>query len=87
MNLEHQGKGGVSKQSSLMQNTIDKKQLENVESFNRLGNTITNDTSCTREAKSKIAMAKATFSTKKALFTRKLDLNSRKKLVSATCGT
>jgi hypothetical protein len=75
INLEHQGKGGVSKQSSLMQNTVDQKQLENVESFNHLGNTITNDTSCTREAKSKIAMAKVTFSIKKTLFTRELDLN------------
>jgi hypothetical protein len=70
-----------------MQNIIAQKQLENVESFNHLGNTITNDTSCTQETKSKIAMAKATFITKKTLFTRKLDLNSRKKLVSATCET
>jgi len=38
-----------------MQNIIDQKQLENVESFNHLGNTITKDTSCTREAKSRLS--------------------------------
>jgi hypothetical protein len=41
---------------------------------------ITNDARCTREIKSRIAMAKAAFN-KKTLFTRKLDLNLRKKLV------
>jgi hypothetical protein len=41
---------------------------------------ITNDARCTREIKSRIAMAKAAFN-KKNLFTSKLDLNLRKKLV------
>jgi hypothetical protein len=36
---------------------------------------------CTREIKSRIAMAKPTFNKKKVLFTSKLDLNLRKKLV------
>jgi hypothetical protein len=36
---------------------------------------------CTREIKSRIAMAKAAFNKKKNLFTSKLDLNLRKKLV------
>jgi hypothetical protein len=36
---------------------------------------------CTREIKSRIAMAKAAFNKEKTLFTRKLDLNLRKKLV------
>jgi hypothetical protein len=41
-----------------------------------------NDARCTREIKSTIAMAKAAFKKKKEnLFTRKLDLNLRKKLV------
>ena len=35
----------------------------------------------TREMKSGIIMVKATFSEKKALFTNKLDLNLKKKLV------
>ena len=41
----------------------------------------TNDGRCTCEIKSRIAMAKATFNKKKTLFTSKLDLNLRKKLV------
>jgi hypothetical protein len=36
---------------------------------------------CTREIKSRIAMAKAAFNKKKKLFTSKLELNLRKKLV------
>jgi hypothetical protein len=36
---------------------------------------ITSDARCTREIKSRIAMAKAAFNKKKNLFTSKLDLN------------
>ena len=53
---------------------IDQKQLENVECFKYLGSMLTNDGRCTRKIKSRIAMAKAAFSKKKTLFTRKLDL-------------
>jgi hypothetical protein len=60
---------------------IDKKQLENVESFKYLGGMVTNDGRCTCEIKSRIAMAKATFNGKMALFTSKMDLELRKKLV------
>ena len=42
---------------------------------------LTDDGRCTCEIKSRIAMAKATFNKKKNLFTSKLDLNLRKKLV------
>jgi hypothetical protein len=42
---------------------------------------VTNDARCTREIKSRIAMAKAAFNKKNNLFTSKLDLNLRKKLV------
>jgi hypothetical protein len=42
---------------------------------------LTNDARCTCEIKSRIAMAKAAFNKKKTLFTNKLDLNLRKKLV------
>jgi len=44
---------------------------------------LTNDGRCTCEIKSRIAMAKAAFNKKKkkTLFTSKLDLNLRKKLV------
>jgi hypothetical protein len=42
---------------------------------------ITSDARCTYEMKSRISMAKAAFNKKKNLFTSKLDLNLRKKLV------
>jgi hypothetical protein len=42
---------------------------------------ITNDARCTREIKTRIAMAKRTFNKKKTFFTSKLDLELRKKLV------
>jgi hypothetical protein len=60
---------------------IDLKQLENVESFKYLGNILTSDGRCTCEIKSRIAMAKAAFNKKRALFTSTLDLELRKKLV------
>jgi len=41
---------------------------------------IANDARCARESKSEIVMAKAAFNNKKALFTRKFDLDLRKKL-------
>jgi hypothetical protein len=63
------------------QNIIDQKQLENVESFKYLGSIITIYARCISENKTKIAMAKAAFNNKKTLFTSKLDLNLRKKLV------
>jgi hypothetical protein len=60
---------------------VDQKQLENVEYFKYLSSMITKDAQCTREIKSRIAMAKAAFNKKKNLFTSKLDLNLRKTLV------
>jgi hypothetical protein len=53
---------------------------------------IINDAGCLREIKSTIVMAKPAFNRNKNLFTRKLDLNLRKKLVKccmwslALCG-
>jgi hypothetical protein len=44
---------------------IDQKQLENVKYFNYLGTIITNDTRCTHEIKSGIAVAKVAFNRKK----------------------
>jgi len=57
------------------------KQLEHVESSKYLGSILTNDGSCTCEINCRIAMAKAAFIKKRALFTSKLDLELRKKLV------
>jgi hypothetical protein len=42
---------------------------------------ITNDARCTCEVKFSIALAKTAFNNKKTLFTSKLDLNVRKKLL------
>ena len=58
----------------------DHKQLENVKHLNYLCSMVTNDAICTREIKSRVAMAQAAFCKKKALFTRKFDLSLRKKL-------
>jgi hypothetical protein len=60
---------------------IDQKRLGNVESFKYLGSILTIDGRCTCEIKYRIAMAKAAFNKKKALFTIILDLELRKKLV------
>jgi hypothetical protein len=71
----------ISRQPSPVRIMIDQKQLENVERFTYLGSKLTNDGRCTGEIQSSIAMAKAAFNKKKTLFTSKLDLNLRKKLV------
>jgi hypothetical protein len=60
---------------------IDQKQPGNVESFKYLGSMLTNNGKCTCEIKSIIAMEKAEFNKKKAIFTNILDLKLRKKLV------
>jgi hypothetical protein len=78
----------ISRQPSPVQIMIGQKQLENVEYVNCLGSMITNDARCTCEIKSRTAMAKATFNKKTSLFTTKLDLNLRKKLVKCyICST
>jgi len=60
---------------------IDQKQLENVESFKYLGSILINDGRYTCEIKCRIAMAKAAFNMKRAVFTNTVDLELRKKLV------
>jgi hypothetical protein len=45
---------------------------------------VTNDARCTWEIKPRMAVAKAAFNRKKTLFTSKLDLNLRKKLVKCS---
>jgi len=71
----------ISRQPSPITIKIDQKQLENVKCFKYLGSVLTEDGRCTCEIKSRIAMEKAAFNKKKNLFTRKLDLNLRKRLV------
>ena len=81
MNVEKTKVMRISRQPSPVTIMIGQKQLENVEYFNYLGSMLTNDGRCTREIKSRIAMAKVAFNKKKTLFTSKLDLDLRKKLV------
>ena len=71
----------ISRQSFPVKIVIDQKQLRSVESFKYFGSILTNDGRCTCEIKRRIVMAKAAFNKKKKLFTSKLDLNFRKKLV------
>jgi hypothetical protein len=63
----------ISRQPSPIKIMIDKKQVEDVEYLNYFGSVITNNARCTREIKSRIAMAKAAFNKKKNLFTSKLE--------------
>ena len=82
----------ISRQPFPVTNKIDQKQLENVKCFKYLGSMLTEDVRCTCEIKSRIAMAKAAFNKKQNLFTSKLDVNLRKKLMKcyvwsiALCG-
>jgi hypothetical protein len=75
------GDESLSRQSSPIQIMIHQKLLGNGDYFNYLGSVITSDARCRREIKSRISMAIAACNKKKILFTSKLDLNLRKKLV------
>ena len=57
------------------------KQLENAASFKYFGGILTNDGRCACEIKCRVAMAKAAFNKKRALFAGTLELELRKKLV------
>ena len=70
----------ISDGPSPVQIMIDENELENVEYFKYLGSMIINGAGCIHEIKYKISMKRATFSSKKTLFTSRLDLNLRKKL-------
>ena len=81
MNVEKTKVMRISRQPSPVTIMVGQKQLDNVECFNYLGSMLTNDGRRTREIKSRISTAKVAFSKKKTLFTSKLDLDLRKKLV------
>jgi hypothetical protein len=81
MNVEKTKVMRISRQPFPVKIMIYHKQLENVESFKYFGNILTNDGRCTCEIKCRITMVKAAFKKKRALFTSKLDLELRKKLV------
>jgi len=82
MNVEKAKVIRISRQASPVQIMIYQKQLQNVKHFNYLGSMITNDARCTWQIKYRISMTNAAFKKKKKnLFTSKLGLNLRKKLV------
>ena len=81
MNVEKTKIMRISRQTFPAKIMIDQKQLQNVESLKYFGSMLTNDGRRTCEIKSRIAMAKAAFNKKRALFTSTLDLKLRKKLV------
>jgi len=62
MNVEKTKVMRISRQPSPVTIMKDQKQLKNVECFKYLGSMLTNEGRCTREIKSRIAMAKAAFS-------------------------
>jgi hypothetical protein len=81
MNVEKTKVMRISRQPFPVKIMVDQKQLEKVEFFKCLGSILINDGKCTCEIKSRIAMAKAEFNKKRALFTSTLELELRKKLV------
>jgi hypothetical protein len=81
MNVEKTKVMRISRKLYPVKLIIDQKQLENVVSFKHSSSMLTNDGSCTCEIKSRIAMAKPAFNKKRALFTSKMDLKLRNKLV------
>ena len=81
INVEETKVMRISRESSPLQIMLDKKKLENVEYFNYFHSLITNGARCIHEIKSRIVMQKVALNRKKSLFTSKLDLYLRKKLV------
>jgi hypothetical protein len=71
----------ISRQPFPVKLMIEQKGLENMEYFKYLGNMLANNGRWTCEIKSRIAMAKAAFNKKRALFASKIYLELRKKLV------
>jgi len=74
MNVEKTKVMRISRQPFPVKIMLDEKQLENVESFKYLSSILTNYGRCTCEIKCRIAMDKAAFNKKRALFTSTLDL-------------
>ena len=81
MNVEKIQLVRISSQPFPLQVMIDQQQLENVEYLNCVGSMMTKDAKCTREIKYRIVMTKAAFNRQNTLFSNKLDLNVKRKLV------
>jgi hypothetical protein len=81
INIEKSKVMRISKKQKPLQIKVGGQKLENVEQFKHLGSLVTKDAYCTKEIRARIAMAKAAFTKKTPLFTGKLSLELRKKLV------
>jgi hypothetical protein len=77
----------ISRQTFPVKLMTDQKQLENVECLKYLGSILTNDVRRTCEVKCRIALAKATFSKKRAVFTSTLDWELKKKQLKCYIGS
>jgi len=81
MNVEKPKVNRISRQLISVYTMIDQKKPKNVDYFNYLFSITANDSRRTREIKCWFATVRAAFDKNKALFTSKLDLNLRNKLV------
>jgi len=63
---------------------VDQEQRDSTEYFICLSNNVTNDASCTREIKSRNAIAKGAVYKKKTLFASKMNLNLRGNPIKST---
>jgi hypothetical protein len=88
MNVENTKAVTFSRLPSSTQIKMQQKQQENLECFNNMCSVITNGARCRPETKCRIVMIKAAFDQQGSLFTSKLDINVRKKLVKCyICNT
>jgi hypothetical protein len=81
INVEISAVKRISRQPFPVHIMTDQKQLQSVEHFNCLGSRITNGARCRREINYRIVTTEATFNRKKTLFTSKLNINLREKLI------
>ena len=66
-----------------MRVSLEYQYLEEVDSFKYLGSLLTNDGTCSKEIRTRIAMGKMAYEREKRLLTGKLDLKLKKRLVKS----
>jgi hypothetical protein len=77
MNAEKSEAMRISRQPSPVQIMIDQQRLQNVEYFNYLCSMLTNDARCTREIKSRSAMAKSSIQQEEDSFHQQTGFKSK----------
>ena len=73
----------AKRQGAPVKTTIAGRNLEEVDNFKYLGSLLTNDGSCSKEIRTRIAMGKAAFEKEKRLLTGKLNMTLKKRLVKS----